>query len=192
MEEFKALLQREFAPFGTLSAAQLDLLEKHFQLLLQWNSKLNLTRITSVTEAVRLHYCESLFLANFLPKRPLAIVDIGSGAGFPGIPIAVVRPECRVTLVEAHQRKGVFLSEAVRQLDLANVAVSAKRADAVKEQFDWIVSRAVNSNEVSMLRLAPQVAFLGSGYRHDHTSRVKMPWGDSRYLFHVERGGGST
>ena len=92
--------------------------------------------------------------------RPQGIraVDIGTGAGFPGIPIAVVRPECAVTLIESHQRKAVFLREATR--DLLNVRVLAMRAEDVKEKFDWIVSRAVSPADVLKLDLAPNIALL--------------------------------
>ena len=110
-----------------LTVKQIDLLEAHYNLLVKWNARLNLTRIDSVEEAVRLHYCESLFVGTRLPAGPLRIVDVGSGAGFPGIPIAILRPECTVTLVESHQRKGVFLREASR--NLKNVTVVTARAE---------------------------------------------------------------
>src|SRR5436190_19106424 len=142
----RELLAREFAPYGSLSPEQLDQLESHYELLLRWNAKLNLTRIDSVEEAARLHYCESLFLGRNLPAGPLWIVDIGSGAGFPGIPIAILRPDCSVTLVESHKRKGVFLSEAVR--NLTNVKVITDRAENLKDKFDWLVSRAVAPRDV--------------------------------------------
>src|SRR5438067_1421660 len=116
MEEFKELLSGEFAPFGSLTEQQLSLLEHHYSLLLRWNETINLTRISDLPNSVRYHYCESLYLARSLPPRPLTIVDIGSGAGFPGIPVAVYRPDCSVDLVESHGRKAVFLKEAVREL----------------------------------------------------------------------------
>src|ERR1700732_4321222 len=99
---FRELLTREFAPYGQLTVQQIDLLEAHFKMLGRWNSRLNLTRIDSLEEAVRLHYCESMFVGTRLPSGPLRIVDVGSGAGFPGIPIAILRPDCAVTLVESH------------------------------------------------------------------------------------------
>ena len=179
MVEFRDSLAREFAPFGSLSDSQLHLLELHYQLLLRWNQKLNLTRIIDLQEAVQLHYCESLYLAEFLPKNPLKIVDVGSGAGFPGIPIAIYRPDCVVDLVESHQRKAVFLTEAVRQLGLSNVRVIAKRAEDLTERYDWLVSRAVRPEDVLALRLAPDVAILG-------VAGDKLPWGRGRALFHVK------
>ena len=133
-------------------------LDAHYELMLRWNAKLNLTRITDRQEAWERHYLESIFLARQLPPGPLRIADVGSGAGFPGIPIAVVRPECTVTLIESHQRKSVFLREATR--DLPNVRVLAMRAESVQETFDWIVSRAVSPERVLKLNLAPNVALL--------------------------------
>ena len=106
------------------------MLEAHYRLLLLWNRTLNLSAITGLEEAVERHYCESLFLGAHLPPGSLAIVDIGSGAGFPGLPVAVLRPECSVTLIESHQRKAVFLREASR--GLPGVRVVAKRAEDVR------------------------------------------------------------
>lgn len=178
MEDFKSLLKSEFSPYGILTADQLDRMEQHYQLLLQWNKKLNLTRITGILDAVRYHYCESLYLGASLPKNPLRIVDIGSGAGFPGIPVAILRPDCRVDLVESHQRKAVFLREATR--NLSNVGVIAKRAEDVAESYDWMISRAVRPEDILKLKLAPNISVLG-------TEGEKLPWGDARALFHVKR-----
>ena len=140
------------------TSSQKAALEAHYELMLRWNAKLNLTRITDRAEAWERHYKESMFLAHKLPAGPLRIADVGSGAGFPGIPIAIVRPECTVTLIESHQRKSVFLREATR--DLPNVRVLAMRAEDVTETFDWIVSRAVSPEDVVKLNLAPNIALL--------------------------------
>jgi 16S rRNA (guanine527-N7)-methyltransferase len=180
MEGFKEAVGREFAPFGALSSEQLELLEVHYDLLLRWNRTLNLTRITNLRESVQLHYCESLYVAQFLPKLSLKIADVGSGGGFPGIPIAIYRADCAVDLIESHQRKAVFLAEAVRQLGLGNVRVVAKRAEDVGEKYDWVVSRAVNAEEVRSLQLAPSVALLG-------VTGEPLPWGENRAMFHVKR-----
>ncbi len=180
MEDFSALLKAEFAPFGLLSDEQLSLLERHYQLLLRWNQRINLTRITDIDDAVKYHYCESLYLARSLPSRPFSVVDVGSGAGFPGIPVAVYRPDCTVDLVEAHQRKAVFLSEAVRELGLSNARVIAARAEDVSERYDWMISRAVRPDEVIGLPLAKRVSILGG-------MGERLPWGKERALFHVER-----
>jgi 16S rRNA (guanine527-N7)-methyltransferase len=178
MEDFKSLLKLEFSPYGALTSQQLELLEQHYYLLLQWNRKMNLTRITTVADAVRYHYCESLYLAQSLPPHPLRIVDIGSGAGFPGIPVAVFRSDCEVHLVESNRRKGVFLGEAARSLP--NTRVLVARAEDIEGSYDWMISRAVRPLEVLQLNLAPNVSVLG-------VEGKKLPWGESRALFHVER-----
>src|SRR5262245_40368629 len=113
---FRELLLRRVSGFCELSSGQVDQLYQHYELLQRWNQRINLTAITDLTEAVDRHYAESLFLASKLPSVPLRIADIGSGAGFPGFPVAVLRPDCRVTLIESHQRKAVFLMEAARSV----------------------------------------------------------------------------
>jgi len=174
MEDFKSLIKLELYPYGALSSEQLELLEEHYRLLLRWNQKMNLTRITSLQDAVRYHYCESLYLATRLPEGPLRIVDIGSGAGFPGIPVAIYRPDCIVDLVESHQRKAVFLREAAR--NLTNVRVLPLRAESVTDSYDWTISRAVRPDSVLKLNLAPRVAVLG-------VEGENLPWGEKRALF---------
>ena len=183
---FRELLAREFAPYASLSLEQLEQLESHYELLLHWNAKLNLTRIDSIEEAAKLHYCESLFLGQRLPEGPLRIVDIGSGAGFPGIPIAILRPECTITLVESHKRKGVFLSEAVR--NLTNVNVVTDRAENLNDKFDWLISRAVTTSDILKLHLANDLAMLvGADDATAFGNSELLPWGEKRYLvFHVK------
>jgi 16S rRNA (guanine(527)-N(7))-methyltransferase RsmG len=131
-------------------------LEEHFRLLERWNRKLNLTRVRDVER----NYGEALFLGRHLPPEPLRICDIGSGAGFPGFPVAVLRADCEVTLIESHQRKAVFLKEASR--GHKNIRVLAKRAEEVAERFDWAVSRAVGGSDLARVlgRLAPNAALL--------------------------------
>jgi 16S rRNA (guanine527-N7)-methyltransferase len=137
---------------------QARLLEAHYSLLRRWNRVLNLTAIEDLEEAVERHYCESLFLAERIPDvAGLRVADVGSGAGFPGFPVAVFRPRSAVTLIEAHQRKAVFLREASRVI--ANVRVVPKRAEEVRESFDWVVSRAV-----SMADLGKSARHLGSRF----------------------------
>jgi len=189
--EFRQLLSSEFAPYTTLSGSQLDQLEAHYKILQHWNQRMNLTRIRRLQDVVGLHYCESLFLGTLLPPGNLTIADVGSGPGFPGIPLAVLRPECAVTLIESHQRKAVFLREASR--NLPNVLVVSSRAEDVQLRFDWMVSRAVSPDELVGFKLAPKIALLigqedalqlGSSWRI-----TASPWGKGRVAalkFHVE------
>ena len=147
------------ATCGDLSLEQVSALERHYELMCRWNKVLNLTTIHDLEQAVQRHYCEALFLASHLPSE-VSVADIGSGAGFPGFVVAVVRPGCEVTLIEAHKRKAVFLQEASR--GMPNVRVVAVRAESVKARFDWTVSRAVSYDDLgkALLALAPRTALL--------------------------------
>jgi 16S rRNA (guanine(527)-N(7))-methyltransferase RsmG len=158
-------------------------LEAHYRLLEKWNRTLNLTRIVEVER----NYGESLFLGRHLPVGHLRICDIGSGAGFPGFPVAVLRPDCEVTLIEAHQRKAVFLKEASREIP--NIRVLAKRAEDVDDQFDWAISRAVSDIDLSAVlpRLANNVALLTGAEEPKITgivweSVIPLPDSRNRYL----------
>jgi 16S rRNA (guanine527-N7)-methyltransferase len=185
---FADLLRQRLAGIVELSPGQVEVLEAHYQLLLRWNRTLNLTSIKRMEEAVERHYCESLFLGTHLPQGPLRVADIGSGAGFPGFPVAVVRPDCSVTQIESHQRKAVFLREASRGLE--NVRVFAGRAEDVNEQFDWAISRAVSyENLASFLKkLAPNVDLLTGGEGPPDgigfvwQPPITVPWGKQRFL----------
>jgi 16S rRNA (guanine527-N7)-methyltransferase len=133
-----------------LSKDQLNTLYGHFEMLMRWNQKLNLTSIRDPEEVVIRHYCECLLFAAGLPAEAgNSVVDVGSGAGFPGVPIAVLRPDCGVTLLESHRRKGVFLEESTR--GIGNISVLVARAEAIQVTFDWVVSRAVRAEAVVSL-----------------------------------------
>lgn len=177
-----------FERFGNLSADQAQLLEAHYHLLVKWNKVLNLTRIEDIDEVVERHYGESLFLAEHLPPGPLEIADIGSGAGFPGFPVAVFRPDCNLTLIESHQRKSVFLREAARHLP--NVRVLAQRAEDVDSVFDIAISRAVSYEDLvkPLKRLAPRADLLaGAEPPPDKldfvwSDPIPLPSGNQRFL----------
>ena len=185
---FADLLRQRLAGIVDLSPGQVEALEAHYQLLLRWNRILNLTSIKRMEEAVERHYCESLFLGTHLPLGRLRVADIGSGAGFPGFPTAVLRPDCSVTLIESHQRKAVFLREASR--NLPNVRVLATRAEDVKEQFDWAISRAVSYQDVAsfLKNLAPNVDLLTGdkappdGIGFVWQTPIPVPWSSQRFL----------
>ena len=182
MSEFSSLLATRFARFGVLSDSQLQLLEEHYRLLLRWNAKMNLTRITDLVSAVELHYCESLFLALHLPPGALSVADVGSGAGFPGFPLAVGRPDCVVHLIESNARKAAFLRESCA---VPNVRVISKRAEEADRKFDWVVSRAVSTGDFMDLKLSRYFALLGGEeLRATYASATStmLPWGSGRYL----------
>ena len=178
---FGQLLRRDVA----VSDEQIAKLEAHYELMLKWNRTINLTRVTEMASAARKHYAESIFLAKHLPVGLIA--DIGSGAGFPGIPVAIVRPELSVTLVESDQRKAVFLREAAA--NLSNVNVQTSRAERLTASFDGLISRAVRPEEVAELvpKLAPEAWMLLTRGQKDWQEIEVLPWDStSAVMFHVE------
>ena len=197
-ESFVALLNRHLGGRVALSDDQVAALERHYDILVRWNRVLNLTSIRNAEEAVVRHYCECLFFASLLPETG-RVLDFGSGAGFPGIPIAVFHPECMVSLLESHKRKAVFLREATREF--GNVEVLAQRAEDLSGVWDLLVSRAVSPASVleQVPRLAPRVGMLvGEDFLREGgefpgvqwETPVKLLWGEGRWavfgMFHVE------
>lgn len=184
---FAEVLQRRISPIVQLSVYQIHQLENHYNLLLKWSKVLNLTSIHGLEEIVDRHYCESIFLAVHLPPGALTIADIGSGAGFPGVPVAVVRSEYRISLIESHRRKSVFLRESTRKL--TNIEVLTDRVENVVGKFEWAICRAVQFEgiEKSVSKLSKRVAILGteqpSGSRFTWNNAIQLPWGHQRYLW---------
>ncbi|GIU80586.1 MAG: hypothetical protein KatS3mg005_3824 [Bryobacteraceae bacterium] len=160
-DDFERRLQ-QFASFAACSEAQIRALWQHYELLRRWNARINLTRVIELEAAVRFHYAESLFVATRVPPEVQSVVDVGSGAGFPGFVLAVARPELQVTLLESDQRKAAFLREAS---DFApNVHVLARRSSEVEGRWDLAVSRAVRAEDVLEFarRSADRVMLVGT------------------------------
>jgi 16S rRNA (guanine(527)-N(7))-methyltransferase RsmG len=193
---FADLLPRELSP------EQIDQLHEHYELLIRWNQRMNLTSMKPGPEMVVRHYSESLFFAAHLPagQGAISVVDAGSGAGFPGVPMAVVKPAWHITLVESNQRKAVFLRESTR--NLPNVGVLPRRLRGIDLASTWLVARAVNPAEVleNVPRIAANVGLMLSeedfspleqDSRIAWSEPVRLPWGDRKIcaygMFHVER-----
>jgi 16S rRNA (guanine527-N7)-methyltransferase len=121
---------------------QVAALERYLDLLEKWNRVYNLTAIRERSRMVTHHLLDSLSVVPHL--RGPNVLDVGSGAGLPGIPIAIAQPALRVTLLEANQKKSAFLTQAVGELRLANVTVVTERVESWRTaaRFDTIVSRA--------------------------------------------------
>ena len=183
---FADLLVECIGSLVELTSFQITQLKDHFNLLNRWNKVLNLTAIHDVQTIVERHYCESLFLGKHLPPDPLNIADVGSGPGFPGIPVAILRPECSIALIESHRRKSVFLMEATRAL--TNVRVVPQRVEELEDTFDWAVSRGVNFGEIEapVHTLADNIALLAGEETpgsHFTWNKTKLPWGSHRFLW---------
>lgn len=132
----------------TLSADQHAQLAKYLDLLIKANETMNLTRITDRAAAEVQHVGDALTVLPFLPPGEHTLADVGTGGGVPGIPLAIARPDVRVTLIEATKKKAAFLQQAVTDLGLTNVRIAAERAEDAamggrRESFDVVVARAV-------------------------------------------------
>ena len=130
----------------TLDAAQAKSFEDYLSLLLRWNERVNLTAIRDEEGILKRHFVESIACARALPAGISTVLDFGSGGGFPGIPIALCRPEIAVTLAESQGKKAAFLSEAVRVLGV-DANVHSGRAETLGSQFDCVTLRAVDKME---------------------------------------------
>ena len=143
-----------------LAAAGLDLLESdtadrfaaYCALLLRWNARMNLTAVRDEEGILSRHFVESIATARALPAGIGTLLDFGSGAGFPGIPIALCRPEILVTLADSQGKKAAFLREAARTLGV-RVDIHSDRAESLTTQFDCVTLRAVDR-----INLAAQAA----------------------------------
>src|SRR5215813_10181747 len=146
---FRSALRQIVDEFGIdpLSVDQLSTLSQHYSLLCNWNRRINLTRITDPEESARLHYAESLF-GRALVGEARTLLDIGSGAGFPAVPLAVICPALQVTALEINQKKSLFLKEAKDALDLSNFSVATARIENFPiEGYDVLASRALDRSE---------------------------------------------
>jgi len=146
--DFRKILVAAAAEMGIdMPMDSLALFETYRETLLQWNSKMNLVSLQSELDLPVRHFIDSLTLLPHLPAGPGTLLDIGSGAGFPAMPVRVFRSDLRVTLLEASRKKCSFLKELSRRLCLPDVTVLNSRLEDLLKQpgrpsFDLIVSRA--------------------------------------------------
>ena len=132
------------AGLDPVSEAARKKFDTYLALIQRWNARINLTAIREAGSIMRRHFVESIACAQNLPGGIESLLDLGSGAGFPGIPIALCRPEIAVTLAESQAKKASFLQEAVRTLDLNNCRIWPRRAEELGSQFDCVTLRAVD------------------------------------------------
>src|SRR5580693_7024620 len=103
--------------------AQIAQIQQYMSLLLKWNDAMNLTAIRDPLEILYRHFCESMFAASLIPVGGGRLADVGSGGGFPGLPLKIARPDLDVCLIDSNVKKATFLAEVVRELDLPGARV---------------------------------------------------------------------
>jgi len=176
-----------------LSQFQLDQISIYIDLLLRWNARINLTAIRNEEEIVTRHFGESLFLARHLfpppgdPLHPPTVLDIGSGAGFPALPLKLWAPEIHLTLIESNHKKAAFLREVARALTLTDINVMTDRSEAVAAnptfpRTNLVTLRAVERFEtilpqaISLLSPAGTLALLIGASQIPHLTQTPLKW----------------
>jgi 16S rRNA (guanine527-N7)-methyltransferase len=153
------LLQPYLSPTESVPPALYPQLSIYLDLLLKWNARTNLTAIRTPEEIVSRHFGESLFAGRHLGPHS-TLLDFGSGAGFPGLPIAILRPEISVTLAESQNKKATFLREVVRSIGL-QVDVWPSRVEAMPQSrvFDVVTLRAVDNMASAIAAACPRASY---------------------------------
>ena len=121
-------------------------IQQYIKILLMWNEKVNLTAIRDPLEILYRHFCESMYAAEAIPLKNGRLADAGSGGGFPGLPLKIIRPDLQVFLVESNIKKVTFLAEVIRELGLKGAQVLARRYEELGEEvapLDYVCSRAL-------------------------------------------------
>ena len=127
-------------------AEQIAAIQRYMAMLLGWNEKINLTAIRDPLEMLYRHFCESMYAAVAVPLGAGRLADVGSGGGFPGLALKIVRPDLQVFLIESNVKKATFLAEVVRELELADARVLVSRYEELGEEIaplDYVCSRAL-------------------------------------------------
>src|SRR6202165_2952208 len=179
------IIKRAVHEFGlTATEQQVIRIQRYVALLLKWNEKINLTAIRDPLEILYRHFCESMFAAVAVPVENGRLADVGSGAGFPGIPLKIMRPDLHMFLVESNMKKATFLAEVLRDIELTDTRVLVSRYEQLGEEImplDFVCSRAVGEFEpflawAASQRVAAKQVILWIGGRDLEQARRGKEW----------------
>ncbi len=149
--EIKELLQKAISNYSiNLTDKQYDQFELYYNLLVEWNEKINLTAITDPQGVTVKHFADSLLFFEHIKniKEGSSVIDIGTGAGFPGVVLKIYRPDIKLTLLDSLQKRFLFLTDLMDKLDLEATFLQGRaeefgKDDKLRENYDFVVSRAV-------------------------------------------------
>jgi 16S rRNA (guanine527-N7)-methyltransferase len=164
----------------TANEEQVLQIQQYIRILLHWNDKLNLTAIRDPLEILYRHFCESMYAAAVVPVENGRLADVGSGGGFPGLALKILRPDLRVFLIESSIKKVAFLAEVTRELGLKDVQVLARRYEELGEEIaplDFVCSRA----------LGEFPAFLDWGRSQQIAAKQVILWIGARDLPEIQK-----
>ena len=148
------------------SVEQIEQFYKYMNLLIEWNEKMNLTAITEPKEIILKHFIDSITILKYIDDNS-KLVDVGTGAGFPGVPLSIMNPTLKITLVDSLNKRLIFLQEVVKELNLKNIEIVHARAEEFgqnknyREKFDIATSRAVANLATLSEYLVPLVKIGG-------------------------------
>ena len=142
-----AVIRRALAEFNLPAYDdQVLQIQQYIGILLKWNEKISLTAIRDPLEILYRHFCESMYASISVPVENGRLADVGSGGGFPGLPLKIIQPNLRVFLVESNLKKATFLAEVIRELGLKDAQVLVRRYEELHEEMaplDYVCSRAL-------------------------------------------------
>jgi 16S rRNA (guanine527-N7)-methyltransferase len=182
-------VQNALREFGLAADSEQVLkIQQYIKMLLTWNDQLNLTAIRDPLDMLYRHFCESMYANVAVPVEKGRLADVGSGAGFPGLPMKIIRPELHVFLVESNVKKATFLAEVIRELGLTDARVLVSRYEELGEEvapLDFVCSRAVGQfgsllDWAGSKRVASKKVILWTGTRDlDEIRRIQTwDWGE--------------
>lgn len=185
-----ARIRAALLPFGYDAPPEMSQrIRDYIALLLKWNDKVNLTTITSPADILTRHFGESLFALPFIPTGARTLLDIGSGAGFPGLVLKMARPDLEVTLMEPVLKKSAFLKEAARNVDCAITvnSVRTENVDPAGGAYDCITARAIRLDAAAIrwieLALSPRgvlIAWVGAADTTAIRAQLGFEWNEAK------------
>ena len=178
-------IEQALGEYGIASTpTQTEQILSYLKLLSRWNEKVNLTAIRDPLEILHRHFCECMFAGVSVPIEKGRLADVGSGAGFPGLPLKILRPDLQVLLIESNMKKAAFLAEVIRELGMGDTRIIVGRYEALGEELapiDFVCSRAVGGFE-GFLRwaasdsVAARQVILWAGGRDLDQIRANTAW----------------